>query len=243
MTEEFDNIANFNVKDGIANGHRSEPPEHLAQFAAVSICVAKDRCKKFTASCALAGSDGAVNESVETLINGKWHAEPDLLVTALTKKRSSLDRVIHDPVTPSAYYRNMSEIRMSNLLGTILASSDAGVDLRRQWPLHEALRELFEWSTASDTNLAAWRQAGYPELKLRPDPEVGLRAQGVTTCLWDMVTDKTLRPDDDGGMVRLTEESATRLRRIMLRLDVDLAARIQAAGQRLRATANAVVNA
>lgn len=132
----------------------------------------------------------------------------------------------------------MFSLDMSVLVGIIFSHDQhASLDVREHWPLHAALREL-HGSLQADTDLSdRWTAAGLPELRLQPDPEVGVRTSGVTAALWRLAESGGLVLSDDGGNVRFKAgpDYHSQGRRNLMRLDPVVAGAVQRAGQRFAA--------
>lgn len=136
----------------------------------------------------------------------------------------------------------MLAIDMSCLVGMILSQDErAALRVREHWPLHAALRGVYESLQADAKLLARWEAYGLPEIRLTRDEEVVMRTRGVTAALWRMAELGDLEIDEDelGPRFRPTMRCSAKGRRKLLRLDPDVAALIQRAGQRLAATSTA----
>lgn len=93
----------------------------------------------------------------------------------------------------------------------IAAGGPSCTDSRDHWPLHAALVSLGECSVGS---------SAFPLLAAAPDPDVGLRVQGVTVALWTLIGAGLLRPVERPGGADLVvdEDALPKARRVLMRL-------------------------
>src|SRR5689334_14967389 len=64
----------------------------------------------------------------------------------------------------------------------IAAGGPRSFDAREQWPLHRCLTILASRLNSLEPSFIA----GMPDLSFKPDPDVGMRAAGVTRALWNL---------------------------------------------------------
>jgi hypothetical protein len=125
---------------------------------------------------------------------------------------------------------------MSLVVEIILACSpDTPLDGCDHWPLHDALRSLDSWLSSATSHGSLWRTSGLPPLNFVEDPDVGLRARGVTRALWELVGSGTLVcRQTAGGRTRfeLNDRVVHQIRRELLTLSPECAAALQRTGQR-----------
>jgi hypothetical protein len=136
----------------------------------------------------------------------------------------------------------MSEIDMSDLIGMILSQDDStSLHVREHWPLHTALRGVYECLRLDAHLLARWEAHGLPALQLTRDEEVVMRTRGITAALWRLAERGDLKIEDDewGPRFKPTPGYYAKGRRRLLRFDPELARVIQRAGQRLAACTTA----
>lgn len=86
----------------------------------------------------------------------------------------------------------------------IAAGGPRHFDVREQWPLHRGLSVL---ARRLDT-LKPGFIAGMPELSFKPDPDVGMRAAGVTRALWNLTAAGELAVTDQHGRTQFEVEPA-----------------------------------
>jgi hypothetical protein len=117
----------------------------------------------------------------------------------------------------------------------LACADDLPLDVRDHWPLHAALRDLEGWLKSQVANEESWVKSGMPSLRFVKDPDVGLRARGVTRAIWDLVGDGVLvysigrsgRP-----VYRMADGTRSEVHRKFLTLSPQCAAAFQVAGQR-----------
>jgi len=110
----------------------------------------------------------------------------------------------------------------------LVAGGPEVIPARIRWPMHQAVRELYE-----EAGRRGLRRL-LPEVTLRPSADVGVRAKGADTDLFHLIEDGVLVPDGEGtaAVLRIAPDALTGYRRDLMRLRPDAAALVYWAGSR-----------
>jgi len=106
----------------------------------------------------------------------------------------------------------MSSLGMSDLVAAMVAAGGPScTDAREHWQLHAALVGLGERAVGS---------SALPPLAGSPDPDVGLRVEGVTRALWSLVGSGLFRVEErQGGADLIVQpDGLPAARRVLMRL-------------------------
>jgi hypothetical protein len=125
--------------------------------------------------------------------------------------------------------KSLDQLTSTNLVGLMLsAGGPCVIPARIDWPLHQALRELY--AEAGRRGL----RSQLPEMHSRPDPRVALRMSGADQALRALVNASALVREGAGKQARYraNDDALVTLRRDLMRLPPQLADLVHWAGAR-----------
>lgn len=168
---------------------------------------------------------------LELIMDGVGRASQNLTASRRFRPPSKTHRVTANPAGPrdGSFQRGMS-----SLIGMMLiAHGEQGFLRGLEWPLHQALRELYE--TAGRQDVAA----ELPPTSFRPSPGVAWRADGADEAVWELQLQRVLVPEGTGLVARyaVNEDLLPRHKRQLLRLRPEISRLVYRAGVRWAALA------